>query len=338
MICAGHINISLWYNCDRQNGLFPYVSLVEMFCLYGVNVFGLITGYVCAYSKLNTKRILKVIILVMFYSFIGLLVAVIWKPDFMSKDYILQSFFPISKGVYWYVAAYIVVIVLSPLLNSFLQRIEKNGGVVTAIVLLALALYCFLVNDVLSIGWGYNAVWLSWLYIMGGVLLIMKDKNCFPFLYRKRIKVIFILLYCFSAIMNWIAFFCGYGNAYINARTQRYNNVFIVIGAISLFMGLHDIEINKSVINKVVLFFSSCCLSVYLIQVNPLFWNQIISEKYLYLMDESAKQYLIHFVIHVFATFILLSGIDKVRQLLFELMKVNKLMDAIGDKLNQYIR
>ena len=128
MICAGHVNISLWYNCDNENCIFPYVSLVEMFCLYGVNIFGLITGYVCVHTKFNIKRIVRVVFLVLFYSILGLLVAAVWKPEFVSKDYLLQSFFPISKGVYWYVAAYMVVMIISPLFNCFLQRIEKNGG------------------------------------------------------------------------------------------------------------------------------------------------------------------------------------------------------------------
>jgi len=128
MICAGHVNISLWYNCDNQNNIFPYVSFVEMFCLYGVNIFGLITGYLCVYSKWNIKRIVRVVFIVLFYSILGLLVAAIFKPEFVNTDYLLQSFFPISSGVYWYVAAYIVVMIISPMFNCFLQRIKKNGG------------------------------------------------------------------------------------------------------------------------------------------------------------------------------------------------------------------
>ena len=211
-------------------------------------------------------------------------------------------------------------------------------GGVTITVLLALAGYCFFVNDVLAIGWGYNAIWLSWLYIMGGVLRIIKDKNYFPVLNYLHRKGIYLFLYFMSVLMNWLLYFYGYGNAYINERIQRYNNIYIVLGAISLFWGLCDMETNKPIIKRIVPFFSTCCLSVYLIQVNPLFWNQIISEKYMYLLNGSAIQYLSQTVIHVVLSFIILCVIDKVRQCLFELLKVNKLMDVIGDKLNQYVR
>lgn len=338
MICAGHINISLWYNCDNQNRIFPYVTLIEMFCLYGVNIFGLITGYLCVYSKLNTKRIIKVVFLVLFYSYLGLLIATIWKTELVNIDYLLQSIFPISKGVYWYVSAYITVMIISPLYNCFLQRIEKNGGVATIIVLLMVAGYCFFVNDVLSVGWGYNAIWLSWLYIMGGVLRIVKDKNYFRIWNFPLKSVVYISIYCLSVIMNWVILLHFHDNPYVNARVQRYNNVFIVIGAISIFLGVCDIQLKNTIIKKIVDFSSSCCLAVYLIQVNPLFWNQIISERYLYLLNSTTRQYLTHFIMHVVITFIVLSGIDKMRQLFFEISRINKLIDIVSHKLNQLLK
>jgi len=201
-----------------------------------------------------------------------------------------------------------------------------------------LEVYCFMVNDVLSVGWGYNAIWISWLYIMGGALRMIRDLNYFSVLNYHRKHGRYILLYFLTVIINWSLFYYGYENAYINSRVQRYNNIFIVLGAISLFWGLSDIETDKSTINKFVTFFSSCCFSVYLIQVNPLFWNQVVSKRYLYLLNSSANQYLIHFVTHVILSFIILCGIDKVRQCLFELLKVNKLVDIIGDTLNKYVR
>lgn len=58
MICMGHVNISIYCNVSENSSIYPYVCFAELACLYGVNIYGLITGYVSISKQIKLKRFL----------------------------------------------------------------------------------------------------------------------------------------------------------------------------------------------------------------------------------------------------------------------------------------
>lgn len=333
MICLGHVNISIYFNVSEDSNLYPYVCFMELACLYGVNLFGLITGYVSVSNDWKVKSFIKIWFEVLFYTVIGLLIAYFCFPELYSRELILQSIFPISKGTYWYISAYLGMLMLSPVLKMFINSLDNRKRKIFLVILIGIAIYSFLINDIYGFGWGYSASWLIYLYCLGGVLKYVeipkfniKIKRIF------QSKLILSLVYIFTVISNWALKLKFANNIYyIGDRIQRYDNIFILVGSIALFFLFSKIEISSKRLRKVIVFVSSTCLGIYLIQVNPVYWNQIVSQKYTYLLNGGKIKYVSQLLLHSIATFLVLAGIDKVRQLVFSYCGVNQLINKISD-------
>lgn len=90
----------------------------------GVAIFVLISGYFLCESKTNIRKIIKLWFDAMFYTVISYLLST--GGVFSLVDFI-KCFFPIGYSKYWFITAYAILIVLSPLLNIILGKLDKKG-------------------------------------------------------------------------------------------------------------------------------------------------------------------------------------------------------------------
>ena len=335
MICMGHVNISIYCNVSENSSIYPYVCFAELACLYGVNIYGLITGYVSISKQIKLKRFFRIWLEVIFYTIIGLIISYLFFPELISKELILQSLFPISTGTYWYVTAYIGVLLVSPILNTFINSLNCKMCKIILVILMGIAVYSFFVRDIYGFGWGYNSNRLIYLYCVGALLKkienIQFDIHSFNSI---RIKWGCGLIYGLSVICNWIMKI-KYANEkyYVNDRIQRYDNTFILIGSVCLFLLFTKVNINNKLAYKLITFFSSTCFGIYIIQVYPVYWSQIISKRYIYLLDVGRVKYVFYLLLYSTTMFIFLAFIDKIRQVIFTYCRVNELIDKVSKKL-----
>lgn len=335
MICSGHVNISLYYRVTPDHDLYTSICFIEMLTLYGVNLFGLITGYVCISSKFTTKRILRIYGDTLFYSIIGLILTYFVFPNELSKDLIFQSIFPVSKGAYWYVTAYAGTFLVSPAINTFITRISIKQVSMLLTFLIIIVIYSFFVNDIFKFGWGYCASWLICLYCFGGAFRRLKDSGWL--IQKRHYNIMLILIYFLSVIFNWILKISEAGiNIYISDRIQRYDNILILSGSVALFLLFSNIKINSKIWIKIIFFFSSASFAIYLIQVNPLFWNKIIDKKYLYLAENGKQQYFIHLLIHSAVSFLVFTIIDTFKRSAFSGLNIDLAIVKISNKIDEF--
>ena len=106
--------------------------------------------------------------------------------------------------------------------------------------------------------------------------------------------------------------------------------------AVLLLLVFTNLKI-KTCLKKFIIIVSSSAFGVYLIHVQPLVFEYIIRERYTYIGNLQA--YLIPIVVVLNAIIIFIMGIfiDKIRMMLFELFKVNRLAEKIENIIRNVI-
>lgn len=265
MIVAGHIisthttTYSL-YNPDELIKLFFYGGF-----LVAVNAFILISGYFGI--RLKRDRLISLIVQVMFYSVGLLLISMaigchIFSPQ---KDFLLLI--PILTKQYWFVTCYVVLYVISPLLNRWASALERDEY--KRLLLIGFCLIYvwpttnFLINAPQFIDdAGYGIINFSYLYMLGYFLRHHYiEQHSASWYWGGYFLVVVILFLCQAGLSFLLGFeFTSWFS---------YNTIFIFIGAIFLFMAFKNMKIHSSVINNL----AKPCLAVYLIHKHPLIWG-----------------------------------------------------------------
>ena len=106
-----------------------FATVIETFCITGVNVYVLLSGYFLSQTNIKLSRILKLICQVYFYTIlISVAMMMVGTYTVGSDDTIYktaQYLFPISSEHYWFVTAYVIMYVLSPVLNAAVNALSR---------------------------------------------------------------------------------------------------------------------------------------------------------------------------------------------------------------------
>ena len=248
----------------------------------GVNIFVLITGYFLIESKLKVKKILKLILQVLFYTISFFILDIILDGSIEFEN-IKKSFLPITFNTYWFITAYIGIYILSPFINKFVKSIKQEKLMVLIVVLLILFSLIGFVSS--SSGYMGNLQWFLLMYLVGAYIRLYDFKK----LSIKKIKWFSILGYallilgaCVSVILN------QYNEIFfkIFRKVLSMNCIIIFIESILLFLAFRNIEIKE---NKIINLFGKYSFGVYLFHDNFIFksflWKNILKVEFFYLAE-----------------------------------------------------
>ena len=115
----------------------------------GVAIFFMITGYF--QIKKNTFSLKKIILQSFFYgAFCTIVFGIIELLGGMAPLYVIKNigkfamkavFTPITGNVWWFVTSYIIIMLLSPFINRYLNKLNKKGYIIT-ILFIWILWYC----------------------------------------------------------------------------------------------------------------------------------------------------------------------------------------------------
>lgn len=146
-------------------------GLLYLWGFCGVNIFGLISGYV-GYSETEKpipwKSLLRLWVEVVFYD-VALTLLTLWLyPGNADPAELIPMFFPLLNNSHWYFTTYAALIPFIPLLNSAVRSCRKETLMqfLAAFVVFSLPLSSFLGRFFT----GYSLFWLLALYLTGAIL------------------------------------------------------------------------------------------------------------------------------------------------------------------------
>ena len=128
MILGLHVNyLAIGEPSSQDIATSPLQSFVRMFaeyvCIVGVNVFVLISGWFGINYKL--KGLCNFLFQSLFFSLIIFTLFVIAGNIGMNRLNIMSSFL-LYKNAYWFVWAYLVLYIMAPILNAFIEKSNKQ--------------------------------------------------------------------------------------------------------------------------------------------------------------------------------------------------------------------
>lgn len=252
MILVEHAN--MWFIGSGYHSESEHLAkcIIESVCIGGVNAFVLISGWFGMRGDL--KKIGDLMFMLFFCTVPLLLVALglNWIPlSALASDDGAYNYVFGGSG-YWFVVDYIGLLIISPVLNYGIERIDKRQfrGILIAGYALIL-LYDFVLRQpVLGSEGGYSVLWFGYLYLLArymrlyGMDLIMR--------YRWPILIMVVSL-------QSLLFFGGFIGL-------RYTNPLILLEAVCLIFIFRNWNFHSKSINTV----AAGVLMAYLLHMQPI--------------------------------------------------------------------
>lgn len=228
----------------------------------GVNVFVMISGYFLISSKdISTKKILKLLMQILFYSITIFLVFVCFGLAPFNKSNLLD--YILGYPVWWFVKSYLILYLLHPYINKCINNLNKEEF---KRLILLLTLLLSLIPTVLNRSFEDGTLaWFINLYLIGGYLKKFPVKlKCNSNIYG----IIFLSLYTLTFLT--VIFFDLKGtqnNIIIHDPMYFFRMEKLPTLMISIFMFLAFLNL-KIKSSKIINIVSSSTLGVYLLHDN----------------------------------------------------------------------
>ncbi len=313
--------------------------LVESFCIVAVNVYVLISGYFLSQKGFSFRRLQRLWCQILFYTLlipVGLTAAgVLSAAELLNPYHVWNCLFPVQSGHYWFVTAYVVLLLFSPLLNAAVRAMSARQLRIAIGALLAF----FCLGKSLSVlpfasdRYGYDFGWFICLYLTGacmrrhGSALLGRKKRC------ALLYAISCLLVAGSELFSlWL---CGSRGIleYYATVPFHYNYLFAYTGALGLFCLFAGLRIPAGKVSGWICQASRGAFGVYLIHehvdISGRWTEWILGEP-----SGHTAGYLIQMTESVLFLFLLCICIDLLRGRLFELAKQGLAKTRLGQRVS----
>lgn len=307
--CGGHGFESI----DRVYSFNKYCTEgISLLSTAGVMGFVLISGYFVSASGTDLKRLMKLWGQIWFYSVLCLILflTVLTPAEPLGAADIIKSLLPVTYSRYWFATCYIMLMLLSPFLNSFIASVGR-GTLLRLIVLLVLlwsVLATFFAAD-----YGYNIMgWFVVLYLISGYIRRYYVPGRHPAgRHLGRALAAFLLLLLSDILINLAGKYTGSSALLANSVIfAKQNGIFDFVVALELFLYFLNRE---PFYNRAVNIAASACFGVYLIHDNFIF-RPYLWETLLHMPEHYVSSTLpLYVLISVLAIYIACTLIDLLR-------------------------
>ena len=279
----------------------------------GVSCFILISGYFMVRTKITLYKLVKLIAQVWFYSVgIAALFLLVLRPaePLGIKDFVM-AVVPIGTGAYWFMTDYIVLMLISPVINLAIEKMDKTHH--RNMIILFVVIWS-VIPSFTSVEYAYNDLgWFLVLYFIAGYIrkyVSVTGNNSSKHFIMAVVSYLFII---FSNILM-IGLSHKLHTDFLLLRSGHFsalNSPFILLTSIELLIGFMKIKPNECLwVNKL----ASATLGVYLIHDNnmlrPYLWHTILKTESMYASD----LFIAHALCCIIGVYIVCSLVDLIRQ------------------------
>jgi len=230
--------------------------LIESLSVVCVNAFILLSGWFGI--KFSFKRLFSFIFQVLFFS---LILTLLPSKQGQGMSLFIDIF---TLNQYWFVRAYIIMFILSPLMNLFAEQAPKS---VFRNVLIAFFVMQTIFSYISNSGWfddGFSPIPFIGLYLLSRYIRI--HKPAFASM-RKEIDLFFYFGIAFIISILSIALFKWFGTG---GRMFNYTNPLVITISVFFVLFFSKLQIKNS---KVINWVAISSVGAYLLHMNPLFFH-----------------------------------------------------------------
>lgn len=315
------------------------IWLLESLSFVCINLYVLISSYFMVGSTFRLSRIAKLWLITLFYSLtVGLAVCLI-----AGETFHWQWALPVSTGEYWFVTDYLLLCLVAPFLNRLIHHVSQRAlfrllmVLAMLFVVLPTLLYPFVSTDI-KLNDGFHIGWFIVLYFFGAYLRLYPLPARRPSKYFATYLALSLL-----TVVLWLGvqpLLSGlFGPETPAWRPYAYNSVTVFAASLCLFLMFLNLRPRPDAAPvRFIVRLAPFAFSVYLIHMQPsLFphiWTDLLNLSRFY-----ASPWLLPITLGTnLILFLLLCGVDFLRDRLFCLLQVDPLLERACSKLEREVR
>ncbi len=275
--------IVLHYNTHAQvllqvgvpaSGVKIYATIIEAFCITGLNTYVLLSGYFLSKGNIRPSKIFQLICQVYFYTLlVSAAMMLVGTYTIQSGDSlykIVQYLFPISSEHYWFVTAYIIMYVLAPIMNAAMQALSRKQ---MKAVIAGLLIWFSIVKSVVPVmfptdHFGYDYGWFIVLYLIAAYI---RKYDVALFGNAQKSLVVFLgsvaIIAGMSIGLYYVNLYRGGFNYYAEVPFH-FNFIFTLTGSLGLFSFFRFYRMRENRFADVVRFIAPFTFGVYLLHMH----------------------------------------------------------------------
>lgn len=226
---------------------------LESLSIVAVNVYMLISGYFLVETGFKAKRVAELVCQVLFYAILVPVVLValgIISTEKFTLYYLLQTVLPVQMQQYWFITAYIIMYLLSPVLAAGAKALtrEQLRNTVMALLLFFAVSKSVLPFQLEVDAKGYDALWFITVFLVAAYIRLYG----IPFFTKKetgRRGAMCYLLSCAGIYGVMLAVRLVYQKTgsldHFIQNTYHYNHILNLFAAVSLFYAFSYVKIKE---------------------------------------------------------------------------------------------
>lgn len=244
--------------------------ILESLSVVAVNVYVLISGYFLVESEFKPGKVLKLVLQVLFYTILITVLAVafglVGKEELGIYNLIVQLF-PLQMEQYWFMTAYLVMYIVSPVLAIGVKSIsQKNLKIVTIIMLIFMCVEKSLLPVQIAFDkHGYDALWFICLFLVAAYIRLYGIK----ILEKPSRAAILYVAGCALLMVENLALSVVYEKSgelgHLIGTPYHYNHIFNFLASLGFFMLFMKVKIKEGIISNIICKIAPYTLGVYLL-------------------------------------------------------------------------
>ncbi len=304
--------------------------ILEIAAYSSVNCYALISGYVGINARYRYSNLALLWLRVVFHTVGITLFFFLVVPGATGIKELIQSFFPVTYGDYWYFTSYFALFFFIPLLNLVIHQMPQKQ--LKAVLVGILAVFSFLPTVLCRdiFGTSSNAWWLMILYIAGGYIKkygLFQNSRAWKMLLGFWGMVFMTWFVKVGIEAGFFPFLKGFGGKYL----IHHMSVTMLGEGIFLLLFFERIRMS-SVAEKIVRFLAPMTFSVYIIHAHPLFWQYVLAGITARYAHFPVPVEIAGILLTVSAIYLFCSLLDLVREWIFRGLKLGQHLSALEEK------
>jgi surface polysaccharide O-acyltransferase-like enzyme len=332
MIVAVHI-LTQGGVLENATGAAWYAAwLLRALLIVDVNCFALISGYVAASSRF---KLLRIIMMWLQVWGISVAVSVVFRLLGLCALSPAATLLPVLFSRWWYVTAYFALCPFIPFIGLLFENIGKKQAklLVFSVFLVFTIAPSLVAADVFKLHAGYSTLWLALLALVGAYI-----KKFPPFPGTKwRFLALWLgcslVSFAVKAVLQNHPIGVG-GVVFGGDWMMSFTSPPTLLGAAALLVFFSRLELSGAAL-RFTKFFAPASFGVYLLHVHPCVWNVLLAGAFVPLLKLPAALVPLAVLISAAAVFFVCAIVEKLRALVYKLLRVGSLAEFVGAKLTK---
>ena len=307
LVVVTHVNFySLGWPSREDFSIEPTVTIARLFfesiSICCVNVFVLISGWFGI--KPSFYKFKHFMFQCFFFSFGLLFIAFLYRKVQFGIPLLIEIWNSLSLRDYWFITSYILLFLLAPVLNTFLDNTSNNKMLVIIV--------CFFIYEFVY-GWffqingfnrGYSTISFIGLYLLAAYLRRVS------YSFTRLKPSVYLIVFLLSCLLNTVVCSVMLKTGHEVKRFFDYTCPLVVLSSVSLLLCFSRIVFYSKTINYI----ASSAISVYLFHQNHFVKSTFRRIAVQIFNNNGPVLYFTKILIYILCVFIIAVLIDQIRK------------------------